>query len=1580
MKFSNKFKHSNKFIPLKIISSLLTIIVVLSYSAVPVYALSVNGYSNRISRFNTSGYSSTGDKATDLINFAKKQAGKTGSQLGYDANWCAAFVSDCAKYVGCNWSWTQTPSAFKNVGTIIYTRGGELLSEPKAGDIALIDWNNSSFKCGHVEIVTGYIPTSQCTNKQGNGVIGGVLSVGGNTGNNGYPNNVVKNRTNPVNTNWGGKKDYHNCISYIVRPNYNGSSGDDPTPLGTWINSSCGNSTTVGSSVTLTWGAPNAAAYWLHIYKDGVTYYNNGEGSSTSWTHTFTETGIYTCYITPYGKSSYSSSSEGANSSVTITVNAAEPDLKLPEITDFRVSYYGYNYVILEGRVVDQGKGYDPVRYDLWYGVDLPNSLGGGKNIFLYSGLIKETYETSDGYRYYASISPVPSGRLMGGGPTIASLTFSNNYPEYINTKKIGNHTYYLFDQCYTWEDAHNFAKEVMGGDLVSVNSSAENDMLTELIANGSCTSYYTGGIYNSSTGNWTWSDGSGYSYTNWIAGQPSNVGGEADTLCISRGGWFDVPSLSIGNTYGFIVEVAEPQYSITVSDTNNGKVTVSKTSASEDDEIVVTTTPNTGYILDYIKINGITISGNKFIMPAEDTTVEVGFKKLSLSITTQPQDYTGPIGSTAKFNVVAKGTGLKYQWQTYSNGSWVNSSLPGYNTATLSVPITSSRNGYKFRCKITNTNNQSVFSNTATLTAVAPVSITTHPKDYTGIVGSTATFTVVAKGAGLKYQWQTYSNGAWKNSSLTGYNTATLSVPVITSRNGYKFRCVVTDSGNNTYESNAATLHVTAYTAVSITSQPKDYTGNVGNTATFKVVAQGTGLKYQWQTYSNGAWKNSSLTGYNTATLSVPVVVSRNGYKFRCVVTDATNKSVTSNAATLNVVAPTALTITGQPGNYTGSVGSTATFKVTAQGTGLKYQWQTYSNGTWKNSSLPGYNTATLSVPVVASRNGYKFRCVVTDSSNNTATSNAATLNVVVPTTLTITGQPGNYTGSVGSTATFKVVAQGSGLRYQWQTYSDGTWKNSSLSGYNTSTLSVPVIASRNGNKYRCVVSDSSNNTATSNAVTLNVTMTTSVSITTQPKDYTGPVGSTAYFNIVAQGSGLKYQWQTNNGSGSWVNSSLSGSNTAKLSVPVTDSRNGYKFRCIVTDSGNNTATSNVATLYVETSQISASGMCGENLTWKLDNTGTLTISGSGDMYSFTNFDDAPWSAYRDNIKSVVLSDKLNKISDFAFLDCYHITSIVIPDSVTVINFGAFANCENLTNITFGNGLRIIGEYAFSGCRSLKSIELPNSVTEICYYAFRDCNSLTSVVIPDSVTSIDFGAFEDCDSLTDVYYGGTQAQYEEMYISDEFPENVVIHYEEIHLSIMSQPADCSATVGSVAKFKVVAQGNDLDYQWQVNSSGNWVNATYTGATKDTLSVSVTYAYNGYKFRCIVTDASGESVISRVATLSVTNSFSPTTISNTAALGVIDSDEDLPISASEQCENNITITDELVDTFEPAAEDEILLPISEDSTVICENTDDSGTEMEISFDGQPDDLLSDEEHNEKKSNALSDELEIFTHI
>ena len=130
------------------------------------------------------------------------------------------------------------------------------------------------------------------------------------------------------------------------------------------------------------------------------------------------------------------------------------------------------------------------------------------------------------------------------------------------------------------------------------------------------------------------------------------------------------------------------------------------------------------------------------------------------------------------------------------------------------------------------------------------------------------------------------------------------------------------------------------------------------------------------------------------------------------------------------------------------------------------------------------------------------------------------------------------------------------------------------------------------------------------------------------------------------------------------------------------------------------------------------ASGQCGDDLTWTLEENGTLTISGTGDMWNWSNIDLAPWWSYCQ----------------------YEITALDIQPGVTGI-----------------------GEYAFHSCGKLTEITVPEGVTRIGYAAFSSCNSLTSVTLPASLTETGNDLFRSCDSLTDIYFGGTRAMWSQL-------------------------------------------------------------------------------------------------------------------------------------------------------------------------------------------------------------------------
>ena len=76
----------------------------------------------------------------------------------------------------------------------------------------------------------------------------------------------------------------------------------------------------------------------------------------------------------------------------------------------------------------------------------------------------------------------------------------------------------------------------------------------------------------------------------------------------------------------------------------------------------------------------------------------------------------------------------------------------------------------------------------------------------------------------------------------------------------------------------------------------------------------------------------------------------------------------------------------------------------------------------------------------------------------------------------------------------------------------------------------------------------------------------------------------------------------------------------------------------------------------------MTGSGTCGENLTWTFNEaTGTLTISGTGDMRNYKPTTAMPWAEYLSEITSVVIEEGITSIGDYAFYDCNYINKIKI-------------------------------------------------------------------------------------------------------------------------------------------------------------------------------------------------------------------------------------------------------------------------------------------------------------------------------
>lgn len=200
--------------------------------------------------------------------------------------------------------------------------------------------------------------------------------------------------------------------------------------------------------------------------------------------------------------------------------------------------------------------------------------------------------------------------------------------------------------------------------------------------------------------------------------------------------------------------------------------------------------------------------------------------------------------------------------------------------------------------------------------------------------------------------------------------------------------------------------------------------------------------------------------------------------------------------------------------------------------------------------------------------------------------------------------------------------------------------------------------------------------------------------------------------------------------------------------------------------------------------------GMSGPYSKWILKN-GTLTISGTGDMWDYSINGGQPWYEHRLDVVSLVIEDGVTNIGSYAFNDCYNLISVALPDSLLTVKECAFQYCASIESITLPKNVTTIGNNVFTGCSNIEKIIvdpenpvyssdvygvlfnkdkteiimvpeklsgeyiIPDSVVRINSGAFSGCEYLESVTIPEGVTVIEDRVFEFCQRLAYVTLKG---------------------------------------------------------------------------------------------------------------------------------------------------------------------------------------------------------------------------------
>lgn len=268
---------------------------------------------------------------------------------------------------------------------------------------------------------------------------------------------------------------------------------------------------------------------------------------------------------------------------------------------------------------------------------------------------------------------------------------------------------------------------------------------------------------------------------------------------------------------------------------------------------------------------------------------------------------------------------------------------------------------------------------------APAAPQITTPPAGTTAFSGGIASFSVVATGTGLTYQWRKGTTALADGPNISGSTSDTLTLTNLQVADSGAYNVVVTNTGGSVTSADA-TLTVSNLPPPPQITSSSTASGVVGTFFSYQILASNSPTSYNATGLPSGLTVNTTtgvISGTPGAAGSSSITLS------------ATNTGGTANAA-LTLTINTVPAIGTPPTAQSVKQGQTATFTVTATGSNLTYQWRKDDVDLVDGGNISGATTATLVLLNASTADIGNYSVVVSNAAGQ-KTSTPVTLNVEV-------------------------------------------------------------------------------------------------------------------------------------------------------------------------------------------------------------------------------------------------------------------------------------------------------------------------------------------------------------------------------------------------------------------------------------------------------------------------------------------------------------------------------------------------------------------------------------------------------
>jgi hypothetical protein len=295
----------------------------------------------------------------------------------------------------------------------------------------------------------------------------------------------------------------------------------------------------------------------------------------------------------------------------------------------------------------------------------------------------------------------------------------------------------------------------------------------------------------------------------------------------------------------------------------------------------------------------------------------------------------------------------------------------------------------------ITGTCTPPVTSVDVSLTINSAPAITTEPVDQSVNTNESASFTVVATGTALTYQWRKGTVNLVDAGNISGATTATLTINPVTAVDAASDYNVIVSGACTPGDTSANAALTILGEGTVITVEPVESVVCDGSAATFSVTAVGASLSYQWRLGDVNLVDGGNISGATTATMIIDPVSSLDVASDYNVIVSILGVPVDTSDY-IALVLNTPPVITGNPVTQTSCAGILSTFTVTAIGSDLTYQWRRGTTNLVDGGNISGATTNTLVInPVTNADEATDYNVVVSGACSPSVTSNYVSLEI---------------------------------------------------------------------------------------------------------------------------------------------------------------------------------------------------------------------------------------------------------------------------------------------------------------------------------------------------------------------------------------------------------------------------------------------------------------------------------------------------------------------------------------------------------------------------------------------------------